>query len=306
MKTLTRLLPILMLLFVLCCFAALATPINPALLGGVGMTEGGSGGKNYKRGGVSGGAGYAPGGGTCAEIGVDFPDNPFRGWPVERHLGSWQTISAWYCDPDYFKGYTHWGIDLSSRIYRGESGKIIYDSLDHAAVTSTALKAVVKGAANDGGYHSGMGNFVILYHVTCSTYCGTIPKNAPEDHHYQVLESSSDSCSTVIFTPAPRSTAAVEYEDLIEECVESGWKASYFHLYDINVGIGDIVEYGDVLGWIDNSGCSTGPHLHYQINRPKDQGGHSIDPAPAMCEAYSNALLDTYRWERPVCPDYGS
>ena len=64
---------------------------------------------------------------------------------------------------------------------------------------------------------------------------------------------------------------------------ETGWKATYMHLLDITVQAGQIVHAGDVIGHINNSGNSTGDHLHYQINGPEG----AIDPAPTfMCPGY--------------------
>jgi murein DD-endopeptidase MepM/ murein hydrolase activator NlpD len=75
---------------------------------------------------------------------------------------------------------------------------------------------------------------------------------------------------------------------MILDCTESGWKATYMHLFDINVQYGMLIERGAVIGWIDNTGNSTGPHLHYQINGP---GVGAIDPAPAMCELFHGLLI---------------
>ena len=82
------------------------------------------------------------------------------------------------------------------------------------------------------------------------------------------------------------------------DCSETGWKAAYFHLRDIAVHPGQLVRRNDVLGWIDNTGNSTGSHLHYQINAP---GEGAIDPAPSMCNSYDDGLRTMYRWELPVC-----
>jgi murein DD-endopeptidase MepM/ murein hydrolase activator NlpD len=300
-KNISRLLPILLALVCLGCFAVLAIPIVPGVPGG-GQESGG--GKNSLRPGMNSGA-HPPPGGDCAGTGVDHPDNPFRGWPVERFVADWSTISAWYCDPNYFKGYTHWGIDLASRIHVTGSKDVVYETLDMAPVTCTALKAIVTGSANDGGHNHGMGNYVILRHVTCTEFCGSIPAKPIEGHHFSLIESGSDQCPVEVSTPAPRATPEVEYGDLIRECVESGWKASYFHLKDTAVAVDDLVEYGDVLGWIDNTGNSTGPHLHYQINTPPDQGEKAIDPAPAMCDDYNNGLRAETRWHMGLCANLG-
>ncbi len=44
-----------------------------------------------------------------------------------------------------------------------------------------------------------------------------------------------------------------------------GYKTRYAHLSKVLVKKGDIVERGEVIGLLGNSGKSTGPHLHYEV-----------------------------------------
>lgn len=50
-----------------------------------------------------------------------------------------------------------------------------------------------------------------------------------------------------------------------------GYKTVYAHLRTFNVKRGAVVKRGDVIGYVGNTGRSTGPHLHYEVlvnNRP--------------------------------------
>ena len=61
-------------------------------------------------------------------------------------------------------------------------------------------------------------------------------------------------------------------------CVEiqhaDGVLAKYLHLSKNNVKAGDRVKAGDIIALTGNTGRSTGPHLHYQLNK----GSKVIDP----------------------------
>jgi murein DD-endopeptidase MepM/ murein hydrolase activator NlpD len=248
--------------------------------------------------------------GMCAEIGERHSDNPFLGWPTTFHPGDFRVITSWWIDPNYFRGYTHWGIDLGS--WCDNTGLRYTTNLE--AVISTAKYAVVTVAIADGGHHYGMGNNVQIRHVTCEETCGDMSTNLDDGWWQFLLQEDYWRCQPETSTEAP---SPVPTEDSIESmliaaknqdqtdlvmlCEESGWRASYFHLNDVNVGAGELVEYGGVLGHIDNTGNSTGPHLHYQINCP--DGGGTIDPAPAMCKSYSNDQRGVPQWSQESCGD---
>ncbi|MEW5934160.1 MAG: M23 family metallopeptidase, partial [Bacillota bacterium] len=51
--------------------------------------------------------------------------------------------------------------------------------------------------------------------------------------------------------------------------------SSYCHLSRIAVRTGDTVRKGQVVGWVGNTGFSTGPHLHWSVT----VGLNSVDPS---------------------------
>lgn len=46
----------------------------------------------------------------------------------------------------------------------------------------------------------------------------------------------------------------------------AGYQVHYMHMASKTVNVGDVVKQGQYIGKIGNTGCSTGTHLHFQIN----------------------------------------
>ena len=65
----------------------------------------------------------------------------------------------------------------------------------------------------------------------------------------------------------------------VKICTPDAWCATYMHLDQWIVTPGQTVVPGQVVGYADNTGFSTGTHLHYQLNHPE---GFAVDPAPTM------------------------
>ncbi|MFT4754665.1 MAG: murein DD-endopeptidase MepM/ murein hydrolase activator NlpD [Salibacteraceae bacterium] len=61
-----------------------------------------------------------------------------------------------------------------------------------------------------------------------------------------------------------------------------GYRTRYAHLSKFNVRVGQKIKRGDVIGYVGNTGTSTGPHLHYEV----EKNGSKINPA----NFYSNDL----------------
>ncbi|MEB3233064.1 MAG: M23 family metallopeptidase, partial [Leptolyngbyaceae bacterium] len=71
---------------------------------------------------------------------------------------------------------------------------------------------------------------------------------------------------------------------VIVENEELGLRTLYAHMSGIGVNKGDGVEQGVVLGWVGNTGNSTGPHLHFEVHRYTDGGWVAIDPLQAAAD----------------------
>jgi murein DD-endopeptidase MepM/ murein hydrolase activator NlpD len=53
-----------------------------------------------------------------------------------------------------------------------------------------------------------------------------------------------------------------------------GYQTLYGHMYRIKARPGQRVKRGEVIGWVGNTGKSTGPHCHYEVHINQ----HEVDP----------------------------
>lgn len=82
--------------------------------------------------------------------------------------------------------------------------------------------------------------------------------------------------------------------------------AEYFHLKTdgVKVEMGQRVEAGDLLGYSGNTGCSSGPHLHFMVFKARD--GHHRESLPVrflVADSDQPITLQEGKSYRAVWPD---
>ncbi|MFL5803562.1 MAG: peptidoglycan DD-metalloendopeptidase family protein [Roseiflexaceae bacterium] len=82
----------------------------------------------------------------------------------------------------------------------------------------------------------------------------------------------------------------------------NGYRTLYWHLYRVDVAIGDRVARGQPVGMVGQSGCATGPHLHFGVQYL----GRNIDPygwcggTPDPWAQHPAGTVSTWLWiDRP-------
>ena len=69
----------------------------------------------------------------------------------------------------------------------------------------------------------------------------------------------------------------------------------YHHIYEHLLGymhsVGNRIETGQLVGWCDNTGWSSGNHLHFQVEKWIDGQWIPVDPAPLMANKFAKDIL---------------
>lgn len=73
------------------------------------------------------------------------------------------------------------------------------------------------------------------------------------------------------------------FGNFIEVSHPNGMTSLYGHLSRIDVASGMTVKSGQRIGLVGSTGYSTGPHLHFQI----DRNGRTVDPARVVGRAFA-------------------
>lgn len=95
------------------------------------------------------------------------------------------------------------------------------------------------------------------------------------------------------WTPTPGCTNNVNCIDRGNYVVidhGDGTQALYLHLWEVDVSPKQIVTAGQQIGKSGNSGCSTGPHLHYMVSN-------------AGASYYSQSIPSSFNGHVPVCAE---
>ena len=96
-------------------------------------------------------------------------------------------------------------------------------------------------------------------------------------------------------------TSAKSGLDVRVECNEGGliFRLIYEHLLGYQAKVGDKVNVGQLVGWADNTGYSSGDHLHFQMELWKDGAWVKVNPMDYMEDLYAldaSALINRIQY----------
>ncbi len=87
------------------------------------------------------------------------------------------------------------------------------------------------------------------------------------DEGTPIVAGNSGRVAYVAFGPTHGNCVIIDHGD--------GVFSGYSHMSRFNVQVGQMVNKGDVIGWVGSTGMATGPHVHFEI----DVRGVPVDPS---------------------------
>ena len=85
--------------------------------------------------------------------------------------------------------------------------------------------------------------------------------------------------------------------DARSDAIENGRYYTHYHHLMPGKGkkVGDVVRKGDVIGYLDNNGVSSGSHLHWQLNAGSPAYGAYIYPCDCLGIPHKGCAVSTKR-----------
>lgn len=146
------------------------------------------------------------------------------------------------------------------------NGEVKSEDVVSEKVEKEAVTQVLKVGTKERPRDVGTGQFIIPYNGTISSRFGT---------RWSRNHNGIDICGPVGSEIYASDYGVVEYAswndggygNLVKINHNNGFVTYYAHCDSIDVKVGDIVEKGDLIAKLGNTGRSTGPHVHFEIRK---------------------------------------
>lgn len=161
--------------------------------------------------------------------------------------------------------------EITKRIER-ENGEIVSQTVMKSVVTEKPVSQLRTVGTKYRPDNVGTGDFIRPYSGTVSSRFGA--RSSGNHTGVDFCGSVGDSIvaadsGTVIFA-----NWSGGYGNIVKIDHNNGYVTYYAHCSELYVKEGDVVQKGDVIAAVGNTGNSTGPHVHFEIR----YGGDYLDP----------------------------
>jgi murein DD-endopeptidase len=185
-----------------------------------------------------------------------------------------------------------WQVDLRKEIERGDQLRLVYykDGAGELVVAAARYRSLRKGATYDAFRFQATGDIAPSYWDGQGREVPERLRDGPLRSYDQITALLKDRpthrgmdfktpVGTPIYAPRAGTVSRVNWRRggngmCLEIRYRDGTLAKYLHLSSITAHRGQPVKPGDRVAYTGNTGRSTAPHLHYQLER----GHRTIDP----------------------------
>ncbi|MEM2947878.1 MAG: M23 family metallopeptidase [Candidatus Bathyarchaeia archaeon] len=139
--------------------------------------------------------------------------------------------------------------------------------------------------------------------ITCNFCCYQLKGRCHGGIDYDVRDAGDEIIASASGTvervvdgrPNTRRQNIVEYGNFVQIRHSNGYRTIYAHLESssIRVHVGEEVKAGQLLGYGDNSGWSSGSHLHFEVRDPSGRKVNPYGDNPSYPNCGPNALWAT-------------
>ncbi|NQV90553.1 M23 family metallopeptidase [Candidatus Uhrbacteria bacterium] len=185
-----------------------------------------------------------------------------------------------------------WEVDFATQVQEGDSytvlyeelyrdgeyvgvGDVLYGRFKNVGVESTAY--AFTNAGGEEGYFDPNGDSLVRPFLKAPLSYSRITSGFSYARFHPVLNKTTPHRAIDYAAPLWTPVMAVAdgtvtfagwnggYGNFIKVRHNGVYETHYAHLIDYEVGSGDQVKQGDVIGYVGSTGFSTGPHLHYEV-----------------------------------------
>jgi murein DD-endopeptidase MepM/ murein hydrolase activator NlpD len=185
-----------------------------------------------------------------------------------------------------------WDIDLRRDLQKGDKVRVLWrlDDAGNVEISAAKLRSRKFGKTFTAYRWQAPGDEYISYWRSDGVEASLRLKNSPLASYEQITSLLKDRpthrgmdfktpVGTAVVTPKSGNVTRVNWNwaangNCVEVQFDDGTLAKFLHLEELKATAGARVQPGQVIALTGNTGRSTAPHLHYQL----DQGKKNLDP----------------------------